>query len=259
MRSPLLLLHIIAGTLGMLSGFVAVFLRKGSRRHGFAGNVFVISMLTLSVSGVYMAVMKSQPGNIMGGALTFYLVVTAWMTARRRDGAPGIFDWGALLIVLALAATEVILGFEAAYSHTGLKYGYPAWPYFFLGSVAVFATTGDVRMLVRGGISGTQRVARHLWRMCFALFVAASSIFMARQQVFPVLLRKTGVLMLLSFLPLMLMIFWLVRVRSRTMARRFASNHCLDEQRLQILGETEMTELTVNTSPHLYASSAGIR
>ena len=104
MRSPLLLLHIIAGTLGMLSGFVAVFLLKGSRRHGLAGNVFVVSMLGLSASGVYLAIMKSQPGNILGGTLTFYLVATAWMTARRRDGEPGIFDWGALLVVLGCAA-----------------------------------------------------------------------------------------------------------------------------------------------------------
>jgi fatty acid desaturase len=67
-------------------------------------------------------------------------------------------------------------------------------------------------MLLRQGISGGQRVARHLWRMCFALFIAAASIFLARQQLFPGLLRKTGVLFLLSLLPLLLMIFWLVRV-----------------------------------------------
>jgi len=77
MRHPFLALHIIAGTLGMLSGYVAVFLLKGSRRHGIAGNVFVIAMLILSASGFVMAVMKSQPGNILGGALTFYLVGTA--------------------------------------------------------------------------------------------------------------------------------------------------------------------------------------
>ncbi|MGC1452103.1 MAG: hypothetical protein WA830_18895 [Candidatus Sulfotelmatobacter sp.] len=213
MRSPLLFLHIVAGTLGMLSGFVAVFLRKGSRQHGLAGNVFVIAMLCLSSTGVFLAIMKSQPGNVLGGTLTFYLVATAWMTARRRDGQPGIFDWGALLVVFALAAVEVTWGLEAATSQTGLKHDYPAGPYFFLGSVALLATVGDVRMLARRGISGTQRMARHLWRMCFALFIAAASIFLARQQVFPALLRKTGVLVLLSFLPLILMIFWLLRVR----------------------------------------------
>jgi hypothetical protein len=214
MRSPILLLHILAGTLGMLSGFVALFLRKGSRRHGIAGKVFVLAMLSLSASGVYLAIMKSQPGNILGGTLTFYLVATAWMTARRGDDAkPGIFDWGALLVVLAVAASQVTFGLEAAFSQTGLKYDYPPWPYFFMGSVAVLAVTGDVRMLVRNGISGTQRIARHLWRMCFALFIAASSIFLARQHIFPAILQKTGVLYFLSFLPLLLLIFWMLRVR----------------------------------------------
>lgn len=211
--SPILLLHIGTGTLGMLSGFVAVFLRKGSGRHGLAGNVFVVSMMTLAASGVYLAVMKSQPGNILGGTLTFYLVTTAWMTARRREGKPGILDWGALLVVLAVAACELIFGLEAATNLSGLKYGYPPGPYFFMGSVAVLAVVGDVRMLVHGGISGAQRIARHLWRMCFGLFIAAASIFLARQHVFPALLRKSGALYFLSFLPLALMIFWLLRVR----------------------------------------------
>jgi hypothetical protein len=197
----------------MLSGFVAVFLAKGSRRHGLAGNVFVISMMSLSASGVYLAIMKSQPGNILGGTLTFYLVATAWMTARRKDGEPGTFDWGALLVVVAVAACELTFGLEAANSPTGLKYEYPPGPYFFMGSVAVLATVGDVRMLVRRGICGTHRIARHLWRMCFALFIAAASIFLARQQIFPAFMRRTGTLFLLSFLPLLLMIFWLVRIR----------------------------------------------
>jgi uncharacterized membrane protein len=224
MRSPLLLFHIIAGTLGMLSGFVAVFLRKGSRRHGLAGNVFVIAMLCLSASGLVLAIMKSQPGNVLGGALTFYLVATAWMTARRKDEVPGIFDGGALLVVLLVAAVNLIWGVEAAISPTGLKHEYPAGPYFFLGSVALLALVGDIRMLVRSGISGTQRIARHLWRMCFALFIAASSIFLARQQMFPAFFRKTGALFLLSFLPLILMIFWLFCVKFTTAYKRMASS-----------------------------------
>jgi hypothetical protein len=213
MRSVLLPLHIIAGTLGMLSGFVAVFLSKGSRRHALAGKIFVISMSILSSSGAFLGIMKHQPGNILGGTLTFYLVATAWLTARRKDAGTNIFDWGALLFVVALAATELTLGLQAMMSPSGLKFDYPPGPYFFLGSIAVLATVGDIRMLVRVGIAGTQRLARHLWRMCFALFIAAASIFLARQQIFPAILQKTGVLVFLSVLPLLLMIFWLFRVR----------------------------------------------
>jgi len=166
----------------------------------------------MTASGAYMALLKSQPGNIPGGTLTFYLGLTAWVTARRKDGAIGIFDWGAFLIVLAVGAFNMAYGLEAARSQTGLKYGYPPGPYVFLGSVPLLAAAGDVRMLVRPGIVGAQRIARYLWRICFGLFIAASSVFLARQQLFPVLLRKTGVLFFLSFRPLILMIFWLVRV-----------------------------------------------
>jgi hypothetical protein len=217
MRLPILVIHIIGGTLGMLSGFVAVFLRKGSRWHGLIGNVFVVSMLTMATAGTYLALMKWQPGNILGGTITIYLVGTAWITGRRRDSSPawktGFLDWAGLSVVLAIAAIELTSGVQAALSPTGLKYGYPPGPFFMMGSVATLAAIGDVRMLVRGGISGSQRIARHLWRMCFGLFIAAASIFLARQHLFPAFMRKTGMLYFLSFLPLVLLIFWMIRVR----------------------------------------------
>ena len=211
--SSILLFHICAGTLGLLSGAVAIFFRKGSPRHALAGKVFVISMLSMAASGAFMAVLKSQPGNVVGGTFTFYLVATAWLTARRANGKTTTFDWAALLIALAVTVVDMTLGLQAANSPTGMKYGYPPGPYFFIGSVAALAFAGDIRMLVRGGISGTQRIARHLWRMCFGLFIASGSVFLARQHLFPAILRTTGVLVFLSVLPLLLMIFWLLRVR----------------------------------------------
>ena len=236
MQSPLLLLHIASGTLGVLSGFVAIFFLKGSRRHGLAGNVFVATMLSLSATGVYLSFAKSLLGNVPGGALTFYLVATAWVTARRRDGGTDLFDWGALLFSLALAALSLTWGMQAARSHIEV-HGYPAGPYFFLGSVTLLAAVGDARMLARGGIVGTQRIARHLWRMCFALFIAASSIFLARAKLFPALMQKSGALYLLSFLPLIRMSFWLVRLRfqnpykERPARSRVSLIHSLVEKR----------------------------
>ena len=84
--SPILLVHILGGTLGLVSGTVAVMFRKGSRWHVLAGRVFVASMLTMGAAATYLAIIKHQNSNIGGGILTFYLVGTAWLTARRRDG-----------------------------------------------------------------------------------------------------------------------------------------------------------------------------
>jgi hypothetical protein len=210
--SLILFFHICAGILALLSGIAAMSFRKGSNRHRLTGNVFVISMLSLSASGAYLGFMKRQMLNGLQGVLTFYLVATAWWTARRRDAETGTFDWGALTVPLAVGAGLVLYGLQAANSQTGSKDGDPAAAYFIFGSVALLFAAGDVRMLVRGGVSGTQRIARHLLRMCYALFTASASFFLGRQ-IFPAFLRKTGVLFLLSFLPLILMIFWLFRVR----------------------------------------------
>ena len=68
--------------------------RKGSRPHGVAGNVFFISMLTASAAGSYLAFRNSEMDNVFGGVLTVYLVTTAWVTARRRDGETLLGDGG---------------------------------------------------------------------------------------------------------------------------------------------------------------------
>jgi uncharacterized membrane protein len=86
MRLPILAFHISAGLVGILSGTAAMSLRKGSSRHALAGKIFVISMLSMAASAAFLAFMRHDMNNVGGGVLTFYLVATAWVTARRRDG-----------------------------------------------------------------------------------------------------------------------------------------------------------------------------
>ena len=209
--SPILAIHICAGLSSLLSGTVAISVRKGSRTHGISGIVFSVSMLILATSGAYVAYIKSQTGNLLAGFLTFYMVATAWAAARRRDKVTATFDWAALLTALVIAASCFGYGFKVAQG-TGSNDGVPAGMEFFFGSVILLAAVGDFRALVRS-LSGTQRIARHLWRMCFALFIASGSFFMGRQQIFPEFVRKSNVLLLLTILPLILLIFWLIRVR----------------------------------------------
>src|SRR6266404_4148913 len=114
--SPLLPLHISAGIVGILSGAAAMTFRKGSARHAWAGKIFVISMLTMAASAVYLAIVKHQMNNVGGGILTFYLVATAWVTARRRDGETSTFYWAALLIPLANCVSGWSNSLEALHS-----------------------------------------------------------------------------------------------------------------------------------------------
>jgi hypothetical protein len=210
--SPLLPVHITGGILGILSGAAAMIFRKGSARHALAGKVFVAAMLTMTTAAVYLAVMKQQTPNILAGTLTFYLVTTAWLTARRRDGETSKLDWVALLIPLVSGTWVWAIGLEKLFSNTPPKDGVPIGMNFFIGSVMLLAAAGDIRMLARGAVSGTKRLVRHLWRMCFGLFIATGSFFLGQQQVFPAFLRGSVLLIILGILPLILLFFWLFRV-----------------------------------------------
>ena len=218
MRLPLLFLHIAGGMVGLLSGTVAMVYRKGSRGHRAAGNVFVVAMLIMGACGSTLALMKHQTNNVFGGLLTVYMISTAWLAGRRRDGETSIFDWGALAFGLAIGASLLILGTLVVNGQVARQAGVPLGMYFFMGTIPLLAAAGDIRMLVRGGISGTPRIARHLWRMCFGLFIASGSFFLGQQQVFPPAIRKQYILAPLAILPLVLLIYWLVRVRIRKRA-----------------------------------------
>ena len=212
MRLPLLIFHISAGVLAMFAGAFAVSFRKGSRWHGVAGNVFVVSMLSMAAAASFLAYMKHQPNNVFGGVLTIYMVATAWATARRRDGETGILDWVGFLFAFTIGVLGVFHGFQKMTGREPVDPGTFAFMQLFMSSVILLAGLGDLRMLVRG-ISGRRRIARHLWRMCFGWFIATGSFFLGQQQVFPAWLRGSPALLVPALLPLALLVFWMIRIR----------------------------------------------
>lgn len=212
--SLLLFLHICGAGIGLFSGTAALIFRKGFRRHLAAGNVFFVSMLVMSASGAGIAAfIKPNMGNVFGGVVTFYLVATGWLTVLRKEGETGIAEYGLLLLALATSGGGLRFGWEAAHSATGLKEGYPPAPYLVFGCLSSWAAALDVRMLVRKGLTGAPRIRRHLWRMCVAFLIAALSFFLGKQQHFPAAIRGSQILNLPMLMILIVMIYWLIRVR----------------------------------------------
>jgi hypothetical protein len=210
----LLPIHIIAGVLGVASGAVALSALKGGTLHRESGMIFVYSMLLMSSTGAVISSLKPDgAGTALGGFLAFYLVITGLLAVRRRAvGFHGI-DLMAMLTALTLVLTYFSFGFEARYSATGKAHGYPSPLYFIFGTVTLLALVGDVRMMASHGYQGARRIARHLWRLCFAAFIASGSFFLGRPQAFPKPLRSIPLLAIPALLPLALMLYWLVRVK----------------------------------------------
>ncbi len=215
MSTILVLTHICGATIGILSGFLAMIVRKGSGLHAAAGTIFFVSMLGMSTSAVIIAgFIRPVPLNVVAGSLTFYLVLTAWWTARHRQGGTSPFDWFGLALALAVGAGAFIFGIRAV----GKPGAGPAVAFFIFGSVALLFAASDVRLLARGGVTGARRISRHLTRMCLALLIATLSFFPGQAKLFSKAVRANNFMYVPHLLLVGAMIYWLIRMRRRPLA-----------------------------------------
>lgn len=208
--------HILAGMLGLLSGYVALYSAKGATVHRRSGMLFVCTMLPMCAAGVAMAIGRGVAPdiNVPAAVLTASLVVTALTTVRPPSRLTRGLDRVAMLAVLAVGAASLAFGIEAV-ANGGTRKGMPAFPFFMFAVVGLLAGIGDLRRMRSGPLRGTPRLRRHLWRMSFALFIAALSFFIGQARVIPKPVRIMPLLALPVVAVLVTMLYWLWRVRVR--------------------------------------------
>ena len=205
-------IHIVAGGLALMFGYVALYAAKGATLHRKSGMLFVYAMVTLSLSGALMEVLKAWAVsvNVVAGLMTFYFVTTGLLTVRRRTQESSWIDGAGVLLALTVSVLAFKAGLELS------SRGRPeAAPSFIFGIVGMLAAAGDIRMMRARGIQGPRRIARHLWRMCFAMWVAAASFFWGPPNRVPELIRIPALQAVAVLVPIVALLYWLWRVRVR--------------------------------------------
>jgi uncharacterized membrane protein len=201
--------HVTAGVIAIVAGFVALYVLKGGKLHRRSGRIFVYAMLVMSLSGAVMAVGRAGAAiNIPAGLVTAYLVITSLATVRPPSAGSRPLDRAAMVAAFGLGAGSLLAAI------TGGARGGMAYPLVMFGILALFAGVGDLRMIRAGGLHGTPRLRRHLWRMCTALFIAAGSFFLGPVRRIPEPLRIPA-LRLIPLVVLVTMAYWLWRLRRR--------------------------------------------
>jgi uncharacterized membrane protein len=208
-----LAVHMWTGALGLLTGTAALLFRKGSGPHRAAGAVFVISMLLMAASATVIAIARSIPGSAVGGLMAFYMIATAWMSAHRKDGETGAFEVGAFIMAVGIAISLVSSAVLIATGRIVAENAYIATATYGVSGVMALCAAGDLSVILRRGLAGRQRIARHLWRMCFGLFIAAGSFAAQGTKMLPVPPQWSQTLLFGSMILIFAtMLYWLVRV-----------------------------------------------
>ncbi|HYI11642.1 MAG TPA: hypothetical protein VEK57_21470 [Thermoanaerobaculia bacterium] len=217
----LLPVHIAAGGLAIVFGFTALFVKKGGTLHRRAGLLFVYAMLVMGTTASILEFVRSAGvTNVVAAILSLYFAGTALTTVRPASRWTRAINVAALTIAIGLAFAAIVGGVQGV-SNPGLSPG--GVPFrtigvmsFILAAALILAAAGDLRIMLSGPPRGGPRLARHLWRMCFALFIAAGSFFSIRERVAKVLPEPftTGPMRALPILLLFgAMFYWLWRVR----------------------------------------------
>lgn len=204
--------HFGTGLIALAAGSVAIALRKGGTWHRRSGLVFVYAMIATGITATGIAIYEGRPSNI-GGALLVYLVFTAYTAVKplRRVGRQ--VDVALMLFAFALAAAGFARAFTAFGSPGNRIEGVPAGMILFMATIVLLAAIGDARMVRAGGIQGPRRLARHLWRMTFGLFIASGSFFLGQMKFIPEPIRILPLLIVLGISPLVVLLYWMWRVR----------------------------------------------
>ena len=144
------------------------------------------------------------------------------MSSPAVSGSPPVTLRCSQLVALSVGAISLAFGFEAL-ANGGVRKGMPAFPFFLFGIVGILAGAGDVRMMRSAPLRGAKRLTRHLWRMSFALFIAALSFFIGQADVSPEAVRIRPLLALPVPLVLVTMLYWRWRVRGRRSLQRITT------------------------------------
>jgi uncharacterized membrane protein len=219
MNNTLLPIHIAAGGLAIVLGAVALSVKKGGTIHRRSGLLFVCAMLIMGITASILGFLKSpNDPNVTAGITIAYFVGTALLAVRPVSRWTRGLHVAAITVAIVFAYGSIEKGVTAFNSPHGSLNGVPFLMHFLFATVFSLAAIGDLRIIRFGLPRGGARLARHLWRMCFALFIAAGSFFSIRERVAKILPEPFTTTPMRA-LPILLifgaMFYWLWRVRRR--------------------------------------------
>ena len=217
------IIHILAGAIVLLSGYAVILTRKGGALHKKLGKLYVSSMLILGISGTIIAIVREVPISIMNGLVLCYFVLSAINVVRQSDKQTNLLDRLLFGFSIMLVAGFAWFAYQTTLSPDGKLGGFGVWAYAIFGCVLAFCVIADFRYLQVGGLCGTDKLVRHLWRMFFPLFMSTAAFFLGQAKHFPEAIRTIEFLIAPVIFVILSAIYWVLKVK--WLSSRKASQH----------------------------------
>ena len=182
----LLVIHIAAGSVALLTALAALVTAKGGTIHVRAGRVYAIGMTLIFLTAVPLAILGADVFLLLIAFFSFYLIFAGWRFARNRSRRPQPVDWVAVAIMgltgLAMWGYAVVLGLSGSGQWVTMLA---------FGSIAVALSVAD-GLFFNQGRSGRRRPApylriqRHLTNMMAGTIATVTAVMVVNVSMDPV-------------------------------------------------------------------------
>lgn len=172
----LLIVHISAGMLALVSAPIAIALRRKTPRHRIAGRVYFYSMLAVTATALVIAAYKNIPFLFLVGIFSFYAIWEARRALELKFLHEGQkakwYDWVVGLATLLFDALLIAFGIYALVSGENM-----GWIAVIFGGLGLVSVTKSLSRFVKPPKDHKHWLYTHLQGM-MAGYIATVTAFM---------------------------------------------------------------------------------
>ncbi len=214
MPSLIIWFHLLFGSTALLSIFVAMSCKKGSKAHRLAGNIYVISMLLVLIAATLLSILNSNLFLFLVALFSGYMVYTGWRLASNRNQQFNKIDKAVVLSMLLVSVSMVGVGIWMYFQDQALA-----------TVISVFGLIGggfalvDINRLkqkpqtpevIPGWPAGQERIVLHITRIGGACIATITAVFVVNIQTKPEYIAW----LLPTAIAIPLIFYWVKRIRT---------------------------------------------
>ena len=210
-ETTLLFIHILAGSIALLTAVIPVATKKGGTNHVRAGRVYALAMTVVFVTALPLAVLGADTFLLIIAIFSFYLVFAGWRFARNSGGRPLWVDWAAVSIMGVTGLSMWVYGVVIGLS------GDSMWvPLVVFGTIAVALGLADAHYHRNWSASASQRIQRHLTNMLAGTIATVTAVAVVNVDFEPAWIPWIAPTVLIT----PVIVWWNVRLTRLRMRRR---------------------------------------
>ena len=184
MIHTILILHIVAGSLALLSGPLAIAFKHGGKFHRLAGKIFFFAMMTVAGTAVIIGLTHKNYFLFIVAVFSAYLVSSGYrilyLKKLLKEQKPEVIDWIITGIMFAFSIAFIVWGTYLAFNATNFSL-----VFFTFGGISFWLVMRDRKLYAAKNLEKNYWLYAHITKMIAGIIAAFTAFLVVNVQFQP--------------------------------------------------------------------------